>query len=113
MPGAGHSRIQSLTTPSSPRTTTTSTECGFTNLNSFTVPEISIGCSVSNMANEWCANAVLVVAVKTMTTGTAINRNFIIAPQLDHIAPRKPQRGASAPSQTGNSAYPANYSLLH
>jgi NADPH:quinone reductase-like Zn-dependent oxidoreductase len=35
-----------------PLTSTINTECGLAYRNSFTVPEISIGCAVSNIANE-------------------------------------------------------------
>jgi Transposase, Mutator family len=51
-PGALPSRIHSLATPFWSFTSTISMTCGMMKLNSFTVPEISIGCAASNIANE-------------------------------------------------------------
>src|SRR5580704_15074509 len=56
-PGAPPSRFQTVV-PSPSLTCNRMKVCGLVNLNSLTVPTSSIGCSWSNIANEWCADTV-------------------------------------------------------
>src|SRR6516164_1382734 len=60
--GLPPSRFQTASAPSGPFALSRMKVCGLVNLNSVTVPASSIGCSWSNIANEWCAKTAPLMA---------------------------------------------------
>src|SRR5580704_10367370 len=75
-PGAPPSRFQTVV-PSPSLTCNRMKVCGLVNLNSLTVPTSSIGCSWSNIANEWCADTVPPKPTRVPAASKAVISNLM------------------------------------